>query len=146
MPNAASPLLPTPSLKDARKYQILLRASLRKFFIHDVFSNNSSQPTFFFTSNIAGFSFSAPAAGGESDGKEQALKSSRLAGCRELQHTKHQHQGATGTKPLQHITEKASGCGTSPGVVSLPGRHPYTCSNAAKKNHQPNPTAQTASI
>lgn len=36
-------------------------SSLRKFFVCKVFSKNSPQPTFFSTSNIAGFNVSAPA-------------------------------------------------------------------------------------
>lgn len=84
-----------------------VRGSLRKFFVRKVFSKNSPRPTFFFTSNIAGFNFSAPAAAwirGEGVSFEAWLCKGRPTGCRKLRHT-------TGTEHcdvLQHITETAS--------------------------------------
>lgn len=85
--------------------------SLRKFFVCNVFSKNSPQPTFLFTSNVAGFNFSAPAAAwirGEGASFEAQPCKGRLTGCRKLRHTKHQHHRTTGTKPLQHIRKSAS--------------------------------------
>lgn len=100
-----------------------VQGSLRKFFVRDVFSKNSPQPTFFFTSNVAGFNFSAPAAARirrEGASFEARPRRGGLAGCRELQHTKHQHHRTTATKPLQHITENSSAVESVLGKSVLP--------------------------
>lgn len=121
----ARPVLPPPRSLPQRCTEVPnpIQGSLRKFFVRDVFSKNSPQPTFFFTSNVAGFNFSAPAATWirrEGASFEARPHRGRLAGCRELQHTKHQHHRTTRAKSLQHITANASAMEPGLGKSVLP--------------------------
>lgn len=113
-----------------------VQVSLRKFFVHYVFSKNSPQATFFFTSNVVGFNFSAPAAmwirreGAASFEAQPPCRMPRAPAHKAPAPQNHRDQTIT-AHHRKHLRR-----GTSPPHTKLASRHPYIHSNADKKKSQ----------
>lgn len=142
-PALACPMLPPLSLPQrCMEVPNPVQGSLRKFLVCDVFSKNSPQPTFFFTSNIAGFNFSAPALTGRSKLWSAAVQMlpRRMPGA--PAHKAPAPQGPNHYRTSQKTPQPAM----EPvrGEVSLAWRYPYTCSNAEEKKQGKNLTSLMA--